>query len=707
MTAPALPDRPSGTTAAARPLLTRLTVALSRRRAYPETHPLVVTAEGQALDALAALLVDRPRVTFSLGADALLIDEEPVEHGGAVARELGDRLRERSVASLSFDRGVAVDALREVLAWLSADSVDEPPALTAARITRIAYGRLTLGEGDDADEQSAAGIWRALASVALLDEVGDGIDAPATDAGHLAGPDAGADTTPPALDAAAPADIARAIERRVTRDDYARRVSFVLLRVAEQVTHADDAQRAVLAERLHEVLRALRESSAGAIIKASGVAADQHRFIAQMIDALPPHAIIEWMETAAQAGGHVMSHQLRQLLAKLSIRAERADRSGQAAALRGVARDVVRGWTLDAAPTDAHLTLLDRLSRLDATGERRTLPSAAASAVVQMALEINVFGEDAVDAAGTLLADGRVADLMAWEREAAPRAGTALHAVIVSPSGVRQSLLRDPLDHAVARALLASLDVSAAEALLEVLRDAEQRATRRLVYDRLREFGPALAPTLKAHLEGAPWYLVRNLLALLRDTASTDAGSGENATTTLYRYLDHDHEQVRVEALRLMLADTVARDAAIRRVLADPSDRVLRLALEALTNDESESRRPSLSPDLAQRLCAFIETGAREEALRVRAVRALGDAPASLRVRDLLLSLTTKRSRMLRRVALADESPLMIAALESLARRFATEPKCAPVVELAASHGDARIREAIARGRARARTVAA
>ena len=125
-----------------------------------------------------------------------------------------------------------------------------------------------------------------------------------------------------------------------------------------------------------------------------------------------------------------------------------------------------------------------------------------------------------------------------------------MKAYISSPVAIKATLLREPLDQVAARALLASLDERACDALLEALCEAESRTTRRLIYDRLREYGPALAPLLSRRLEGAPWYFVRNLLALMRDTANVDGTTADIAGATLFRYLGHEQEQVRVEALR-------------------------------------------------------------------------------------------------------------------------------------------------------------
>ena len=609
---------------------------------------------------------------------------------GGVATDFAERLRQRGIGTLSLDRSASPESLCAAIAWLAIDSVTtddaavrcaEPPPLPGLTIGRIAYGRLALGTEPSAEHTTNAAIWRAIASVALLDE-------------DDAGGGGGAHDT---LGDAEPVAVAGAIERRLPHEGYARRVAFVLLRVADQVAHAPPSQRAVLGERLRGVLGALRASSVGTIIKSTGVGADQRRFISQMIDALPVGAIIEWLETAAQANGQDLSHHLLRLLAKLSTRTQVADAPPDAAgSFRETARDLVRGWALDDPNPTANVSLLDQISRFDGTRVVQELPDSGAGRILQMALEVDEFGEDAQDAAHQLLGEGRTAELLQWAAEAPGRAAAAaLHALVVSPAALKATLLREPLDQGVARTLLASLDASAVDALLDVLCDAKGRTTRRLVYDRLREYGPSLAPQLTRRLNGAPWYFVRNLLALMRDTSISDGGASDVAGTTLFRFLDHQHEQVRVEALRLLVAEPSARDQAIRHALDDASERVVRVAIELVGTEEGPERRGALAPELVQRLLRFIEAGEHAEDLRAGAVRALADAAPGIVVRDPLLSIATRRTLVLRRLVLVEARPLVLAALEVLATRYARDARTAPVLTLASRHHDPRIRNTV------------
>ncbi len=740
-------------------LLTRLTVAFSRRRAYPESHPLVSTAESQAFETLVDVLSERGRLSLSVGKDELLVDDEPEPLVGGVARDLSDRLRQRGIASLVFDRAVSSESLGAAIAWLAIEPATtedgvvartEVPTLPGVTIGRIAFGRLALRNEMAPEDATNGAIWRVLASIALDDEsleddgsagdpgalggsgsgtlsrfgasrsrdgagrggdTSDGAslpgDTPDADAGteRASGPEARDDEHADSdaanaydpLGDADPAEVAAAIERRLPREGYAQRVAFVLLRVADQVAHAPSAQRALLGARLRDVLGALQPASIATIITSIGAGADQRHFISQVVEALPVGAIIEWLETAARATGQQFSHHLGRLLAKLSTRA--ADTAASAAgegAFRDAAREMVREWTLETRASSAHIALLDQISRFEAAHTNQALPDAGAIRLVQIALEIDEWSVDAGDAAQRLLDDGGVAELLQWVTEAPGRtAAAALKELIVSPAALRATLLREPLDQGMARALLASLDERACDTLLDVLCEAEARTTRRLVYDRLREYGPSLAPLLASRLDGAPWYFVRNLLALMRDSTSVDGGAADVTGSALFRFLDHRHEQVRVEALRLLVADAAARDLAIRHALDDSSERVVRVAIEMLAMGGHAERRRALAPDLVQRLVRFIDAAAHGEELVARAVRALVDASPSPVVRDPLLALATRRTLVLRRLMLVDARPVVVAALEVLAARYAQDTKVTTVMALAARHQDARIRNAV------------
>jgi len=112
-----------------------------------------------------------------------------------------------------------------------------------------------------------------------------------------------------------------------------------------------------------------------------------------------------------------------------------------------------------------------------------------------------------------------------------------------------------------------------------------------------------------------------------------------------------------------------------------------------------------VTPEVEARLLRLIDNAAHPEELLSRAVSALVDASPSMSVRDRLLAIATRRTLVLRRMVLADPQPLVIAALEVLAARYAKDSKVIEALKLAAAHTDSRVREAVKRTNQRTRAA--
>lgn len=690
--------------------LTRLSVAMGRRRAYAPDHPMVARAEAALLESLHRVLAHRSSLPLAVARQELLADGAALSRTGSGTRELAERLHRRGVGSLTFHTGVDLPTLRAALEWLSAPPPADGslpggalPDLPTVVIRPVAYDHLALGEEERVDRERVAELWRELASVALEE-----MPPPGPGSGHggvrpgPGGPDAdraGAEGNggPQAglgggdRDEPPPEAVAAAIERRVQNEPYAKRVAFVLLSLADQVAQAPPAQRRALAERLQAVIRHLGESSIARIIRSVGIGPARRRLLSQLIDLLPITAVIEWLEVAARATDQELSHHLLRLLAKLSALAgDTAEGSRAEEALRGAAHDLVADWGLtDPNPTE-HLELLDHIALSDRAAAGSEEPSsgdireAEAARLVQMALEVGVAGEDTLSAADRLVGAGHLLLLFDWLAAAPSSAGAdRIREHVASAAAVREVLLRDPVELGAARTLLRTLDIRAAGALVDVLELAEDRRVRRLVYDRLVEFGPEVAPLLVPRLEGAPWFLLRNLLSLLRELRATD-GSGAPwplPPNEFAALLDHEHDRVRAEAFRLLMLEPAARDATLRIGLEGGNETLVLLSLEAALE-----RPEILTPELATRLVRVVERPEVSEGIRVRAVTAMAARPIPP-IRDWLVRHVTRRTRFLRRLALKDGGPTVLAALEVLGRVYGSDPAVAPILELARRRG--------------------
>jgi hypothetical protein len=687
-----------------RAMLVRFTVALNRRRAYASEHPMVQQAEDALFGSLQGLLEERSVVTIGVAHRELLVDQEPVAHGGAAGRELAERLHRRGVGGLTLQFGLDREALRGALAWLAQEQApgraeasgapvaptDAPPLLAGLTIARVAYERLALTDEQEAIEADVSALWRTLASVAFEQ------DSFSTDAV----PDG---ETEPSAESVGDAITARASDRR-----FVRRASVVMQGIAAQLRASSAEIREEIAARLGIVLQRLGDSSLAAIIRAAGNAADQRRWVTTIMDVLPVTAVVDWLERTARATDQQLSHHLLRILTKLAAHdgERRAIAKDDQSQFRATAQALVSGWELDDPNPIEHGALLDHVAtrvaptplppsgaapaRDEIAEHEREAPDEDAVRYIQMACEIDYAGPDALAAARELVAAGHTVLLFNCLAAAPGRtAATALRETVISPEGLRGTLLREPFDASSARALLAGIDASLAPLLLDLLALARVRSARRVLLNTLRDFGAPLAPLLLSRLHTEPtWYVVRNLLLLLRDV-STGAGVADKFVVggRLLGFLDHAQEQVRIEALRLLLESGATREKAIRRALHDQSPRMVSAAIEALTEaagPASHARTdsaPIMHRDVALRLMRLAEDAQADADVRVRAVRALAGATGS-RIRDWLVAHVRRRTRFLRRATLAD-GPTIPAALELLAAHHAHDPLVVPILVLA------------------------
>ena len=487
-------------------------------------------------------------------------------------------------------------------------------------------------------------------------------------------------------------DIAQSLQQLVSQPEFARRTAVALMNLAAQGAQAPPELRARIGERLHNVISRLGDSSFAPIIRGLGQRAEQQEFMLQVVDVLPVLAVSNWLQVAARATEQQLSHHLLRLMTKLSQHAVKKRKGVTDATFRNAAKELVEGWTLSDPNPDEHIRLLDRIAlvhdgtvqalREGGAGEEEAGLTEAAR-VVQMALEIDVVGDDALAAATTVVETGHLPRLLAWLDEAGTTYSSRLfRARIMAPDAVRKLLQENPVDAPAARALLATIDISMATTLLEALSAAESRDARDLILERLRSFGEPLRATLMEGLNGASWFFARNLLGLLRDLIVAQKGNSD--VGSMLRFLDHENPMVRVEALRLLLDLDSVRDAAIRRGLQDADERVATAVLDFvdhLVNTPSDGRRKGLSIGATGHLVKFVDAGVHNIGLRVIAIRAAASSGAPS-VRDWLLGRILTKSKFLRRAVLAKPSLLNATALSALQRHYADDPAVALALAL-------------------------
>ncbi len=663
--------------------LMRFVGALNRRRAYAASHPMVQAAEAQLHESATAVLSTRPVIAIGVAKTELLIDGEPYVTRSSFARELATRLHRRGVGAVTMQVGVPLLQIREMLAWLATEPDDHgsggnsaAPVLSGISVTGVAYDQLTFSDGDLAVTNSAEQLWHTLAQVAgagVVEADGRGSDGVGEEEQRR---------------------IVQQLRSAIREPGIAHRTAIAFMDLAGRAIIAPRAERERIGDQLNHALTQLGESAFGPVIRALGERAIQQRFISQVVEVLPAAAIARWLRVAAQAQNQQMSHHMLRLLTKLSTYAEATGTTAAQGVFRGAAQELVDGWALDDPNPEEHASLLDRIAMHERVAAGRvqaaragTLADIESSRLVQMALEINVAGEDAIAAAESLVSHGSGDAMLEWFDKTGPtEAVRALHAVATSEKAVRQLLLNEPVDRLKARALLERLGIDSSDTLLDVLEAAEARGTRMIVRQRLSEFGDTIVPALLARLERAPWYLIRNILTLLQELSTRSGGIGA-AMDAITRLLDHEQVQVRVEAFRVLLTDPREREGAISSALRSGNDRMIVLALQTLMESAPGTGTTGVpSRDVLEQLMALVDAGVQSEGVRARMIRAAAVVRNDT-VRDWLIAIVTRKSRILRRLTLADPSPTAVAAAQALQRTFAGDPIAAPVNELVRKEG--------------------
>jgi len=153
------------------------------------------------------------------------------------------------------------------------------------------------------------------------------------------------------------------------------------------------------------------------------------------------------------------------------------------------------------------------------------------------------------------------------------------------------------------------------EPMLDRMAEEENMSLRRFMMDRVQSFGNSARPYLLARLDDSRWYVLRNIIVMLRALGPLQEAE------QLRPLLRHANQKVRLEALKslMQVGDPVAQRQVLRDL--DSSDRETQLT--ALTMVDRHS-----SPEMVRKLLTLVTGGgytAVECELKSAAVQALGE----------------------------------------------------------------------------------
>ncbi len=428
--------------------------------------------------------------------------------------------------------------------------------------------------------------------------------------------------------------------------------------VAAHLASADPAEREALVPQIIQLLRALptevREPVLAAALRVLASEEESNAHLARLAAALPAADVLRGLRRLAREQGQLSSHALRmaQALAEAheglpptpALPEPPADFAEMAALFREEDVDRYnpedhRALLAQKATVDLAAISVELAADPDAFGpdtesddgiERRVVTTlidmiAVSPAVVQplvfvrlrdiftRALQANRFAQaiGIIRAVRELAADPGQAERQPVLAEFLERLGDAeILAALVAAS-------RQPggPPFVQVQTLVLALGASAAHGLLEALAAEPDRARRLRLIELAASLGPAIVPETRRLLADPRWYVVRNMVLLLRRVQD------RSAMSEILRYADHPDLRVRLEAIRALFAfdSKVPRDL-LARTIHHPDPRLAEAAV-LLTGQHGITQATDL---LVEILLRWDFLG-RKRSLRLKALRALAD----------------------------------------------------------------------------------
>jgi hypothetical protein len=600
-------------------MLLALAGAVQELRLSPEAHPALAAVLAGLERSLEGLLRDRTALNVEVGNVQLVVDGMETNADYEPLRDLAQLLRSAGIGGLAFHPGVTAAELEQVFGAIARP---ERGAVPFPGTPHLTLRPLRPSGPHSADP------WLALERLVLDDPMR---------------PRAARD----------PMELAVGLELHPVAPRFDGRVLELLAQIAIRAV-GDVPEAAALDALLNQVpVSTLRR-----LFAPGGAAAPGRELLLTAAPLLQPRTLLRLCQALAPGREGIVSVGALRLLARLSD---------------------------GAPPGHRPIALMEeflRLVRLAYTGEPlatgRLVPEP--DRILKLALESGIVEPGAQVAADRMIAKRQVSLLLAL-LETVPRedpVAQLLRARLFHPQTVRALLEATPVDLDALDRLIPDAGLEAAPALLDALAESRDRRVRLRLLEFLARYGGETAPLVQERLEGMPWYVQRNLLALLGKMPQPPENFSAEAL------LRHRDPRVRHEAIALALSDPVLRDRGLAVALESDYDPTVALALGALSD--------GTPPEYVPRIIGWVVDPALDPELRALAVTAL--AP----VKDPVVLRLLRRLVLGRGITglgrLAPRTPPMLAALRGLAAHWNTHPKVAALLETARQSRDADIREA-------------
>jgi len=580
-----------------------LAVAGRALSSYPPGHPAVAGGLTKAHAALSSLLAETGPLEIAAARDAAIWSDR--RFTSPPAAQMARLLRRRRAAGLLLDPGVSVEELETFLRALALDTRSAREAgslaaeLTAAglvrlRVSDLDFSSLGLVDGDEEPSAPEAGAFSSRVARRLL---ASGSAPQGLPAELRAAVDEFCDTP----DAESAGGIAE-FHGRLRVEDRGRLLQELAAAVTRQALARESLallSAALPPQAAAELRQAMGRAPARERVEGGAPGATDPRIQPRQLSAMRRVFATEDVDTLRSA-----ERPAEELAALLDLPEDRWDLvlSPAAAAIGGEIGDA----SLD---RDAAATLLELAERAD-------VPPEALPAI------LGRFERGFL----RLLSGGRMREGVALVERVERRAtgegpvAAAFRATAERMSGqesidvLAAALPEMPEElFGLVPSLIERLGPAAVRHLLDVLARTENRRMRYRLLDLLAKIGPVVARDATGLLSDPRWYVVRNMLLLLRRVGDS------RSVPAVRRCVDHPDLRVRLEAIHTLFAfDREVPRGLLRKALHDPD---LRQAEAAMELAGKYGIAEAVEPIVAY-LCAWDPFGKRRT-VRLKAIRAL------------------------------------------------------------------------------------
>jgi hypothetical protein len=652
--------------------LIELSAAFQKHAMYPAGHPALRPAANAVFSRLSALLASHGGVSIGVARDQLIIEGVATDATHPLLHALADRLHRHELGAIAFAEGVAPTEIAEVLSLLSAEPERtgrpigrEPEEVLKGRphvrLHPVRYDSLKLRESTGQGRRDPnVHLWVGLAQAAL---------AAKQEAERVAAE----------YD---PASVARAIEERSGEQAYDQVIIGYMVQIARDLKQADPLEQNELRERFSELISKLQPETLRRLLRMGGDIRQRRAFLDDATQGVAADAVLELVKAAAAEEQSDISRWMMRLLSKMARHAESSDggssRYRADEALRDQVKQLLSGWQLDNPNPLDYEQALARISSGAPVARMAAGPAREPEAerIFRMSLEADEATEPLQKALDELVGRGEV-KLVLEALDGAPPGRAGANAAVAhcwdrlaEPAVVRRLVAADDPDFELLDRILVRAGIDATDALLDRLASSESLSLRRRTYDRLLALGPGILPAAVERIaqpEAVPWYVLRNVLALLSAFDGVPEGFSAGALRA------HGNPQVRYEAVKLCLREPALRDETIFAALSDPVGRIVALAVAA-----AEAGAP---PAAETRLAELALDDGEDPEVRLPAIRALGQLGTES-ARDALLRLCLPRRRLMR-MEPPEPTPVACAALRAAVEAWPDDADVAQVAALA------------------------